>query len=286
MDTPCPQTMSSGGLLPQPGRSSWGRWWLRASLWIAHLGLLVSAVILTPEGYHEKLGYYTGTVLLLGTVLLWALLYSARTKGLVALFCGLTLAQAGFAALFVFQFRAEDRVLKGIMVEAVQHQKEAETEIASFRLGRLFEMLTSGNEFHPEELPGLLERARTASSRVREIQVKEKEWIVRAENGLAAVSKQAAANFRRGVESSRPNAERASALTKDYFAAIESLAEFLIGRQRQYRFTDSGPVFTREQDAERYNQMLARLETMEEQLNSFREKQQELLKTAPDAGVR
>src|SRR5258706_2227426 len=133
----------------------WGFWWIRIVLFIAHVALFVAAVSLTPEGYAFQLGATTGSLMIPGTVFMWFLLWFARTRATVLLFCGLVLAQTGLTALVAMQFRAEDRVLRQIGTEVAQRQQELTNQFAAFHLECLFAMIAPGNEFDPEELPRL-----------------------------------------------------------------------------------------------------------------------------------
>jgi hypothetical protein len=141
----------------RPAYRAWSAWWIRVLLFVAHLALLVSAASLTPSRYAFQLGEATGPVILLGTPLLWLLLWYARERKTVLLFCGLVLAQTGLVSFVGTRFRAEDRVVREIEAEKTQRQVTWAAQMANLHLSRLFEMLTPGNEFHPEELPGLLE---------------------------------------------------------------------------------------------------------------------------------
>jgi hypothetical protein len=101
-----------------PFPDSWGRSRIRISLLVLHIGLLAAAIALTPAGYFFELGYYVGTVLLFGSIVLWFLLYSLNTRRGVLVFCALALAQAGLIAFIGMRFRTENRALQQIMAEA------------------------------------------------------------------------------------------------------------------------------------------------------------------------
>jgi hypothetical protein len=150
--------------------------------------LMVAAGSLTPSNYAFRLGQITGPVILLSAPLLWLLLWYARQRGTVLLFCGLVLAQSGLIAFVGFQFRAEDRLVREIEAEKAQREVTWATQMANFHLNRLFEMLTPGNEFHPEELPELLEKVRSAPVTDREQWDQMQAWASDAEKRLAAVN--------------------------------------------------------------------------------------------------
>jgi hypothetical protein len=243
-------------------------WWIRILLFIAHLALLVAAASLTPSNYAFQLGAVAGSVILVSTPLLWLLLWYARQRRTVLLFCGLVLAQTGLIAFVAIQFRAEDRVVREIEAEGVQRQGNWAAQRANFHLERVFEMLTPGNEFHAEELPGLLEQARSATVTDREQWDQTQAWASDAEKRLAAVNLRVAADFRRGFESTRARNERVQALNKEYFTGIEKLVTLLIDKQGLYHTTQAGPTFDRQQDAEAYNQVLKGLNTTKEKVDA------------------
>src|SRR5258707_2505592 len=85
------------------------RVWMRILLCVLHAGVLMAAIAVTPQSYFFQLGAYTGTVLLGGCIFLWVLLYAARTRGTMLLFCALAVAQSGFVLSVVLQFRQEDK---------------------------------------------------------------------------------------------------------------------------------------------------------------------------------
>jgi hypothetical protein len=220
---------------------AWGVWWIRVLLFIAHLALLVAAASLTPAHYFFQLGEVTGSVMVAGTLFLWLILWFARQRSTVLLFCGLVLAQTGLIVFVATRFRAEDKLVREIGAEATQRQKTWETQMANFHVDRVFEMLTHGNEFHPEELPGLLEQTRTAIVTDREQWAQAQAWANDAEKRLAGVNLSAAANFRQGFESTRARTERVQELNRDYLTGIDKLVTLLIDKQGRYHFTQARP---------------------------------------------
>lgn len=270
MEEPSPTSSCSVEPTARPVSGAWGAWWIRVLLFIAHLALLLAAASLTPAGYFFQLGAATGSVMVVGTLFLWLLLWFARERRTVLLFCGLVLAQTGFAAFVAMQFRAEDRVVREIMAEKAQRQITWETQMANLHFNRVFEMLTPGNEFHPEELPGLREQARAANVIDREQWVQTEAWANEAEKRLAAVNVSAAADFRRGFESTKARNERIQELNRDYSTGVEKLLTLLIDKQGHYHLTPTGPTFGRQQDADAYNQVLDSLNTMKEEINAAR----------------
>ena len=201
---------------------TWSAWWIRVLLLIAHLALLVAAASLTQPNYAFQLGEVAGSVILLSTPLLWLLLWYARQRRTVLLFCGLVLAQTGLIAFVGIQFRAEDRVVREIEAEGEQRKSTWATQMANFRLERVFEMLTPEKEFHAEDLPGLLEQARSATVTDREQWDQMQAWASDAEKRLAAVNLSTAAEFRRGFESTRARNERVQALNREYSAELKN----------------------------------------------------------------
>jgi hypothetical protein len=252
----------------RPVSRVWSVWWIRVLLFIAHLALLVAAASLTPANYAFQLGALMGSVMLFGTLFLWVLLWYARQRRTVLLFCALVLAQTGVIAFVAMQFRAEDRLVREIGAEAAQRQDTWKTQMAKFHLDRVFEMLTPGNEFHPEELPGLLEQVRSATVIDREQWTQMQAWASDAEKRLAAVNLSSAAEFRRGFESTRARNERVQELDREYFTGIEELVTLLIDKQARYHSTQAGPAFDRQQDADAYNQVLKSLNAAKEKINA------------------
>lgn len=240
----------------RPVSRAWGVWWIRLLLFFAHFVLLVAAASLTPSNYSFQLGAVAGPAILVSTLLLWILLWYARQRRTVLLFSGLVLAQTGLIAYVSIQFRTEDRVVQQIEAEGVQRQGTWATQMAKFHLDRATEMLARGNEFHAEELPGLLAQARSARVTDREQWDQMQAWASDAEKRLAAVNLSVAADFRRGFESTRARNERVQALDKEYFTGIEKLVTLLIDKQGRYHTMQAGPKFDRQQDAEAYNQAL------------------------------
>jgi len=252
----------------RPVFRTWSAWWIRVLLFIAHLALLVAAASLTPSNYAFQLGEVAGSVILLSTPFLWLLLWYARQRRTVLLFCGLVLAQTGLIAFVGIQFRAEDRVVREIEAEGVQRQSTWATQMANFHLERVFEMLTPGNEFRAEELPGLLEQARSATVTDREQWDQMLAWASDAEKRLAAVNLRTAAEFRRGFESTRARNERVQALNREYSAGIEKLVTMLIDKQGRYHSTKAGPEFDRQQDADAFNQVLKGLNATKQKVDA------------------
>lgn len=252
----------------RPVVRGWSAWWIRVLLFIAHLALLAAALSLTPSDYAFQLGALAGLLMLVSTPLLWLLLWHARQRTRVLLFCGLVVAQTTLIAFVGIQFRAEDRLAREIGAEKEQRQATWETQIAAFNLNRLAEMLTPGNELHPEELPGLLEKVRSATVTNKEQWDQMQAWASDAEKRLAAMNVSAAAEFRRGFESTRARNERVQALNEEYYSTIEKLITLLIDKQGRYHSTKAGPVFDRQQDADAFNQVIKSLNAVEEKMRA------------------
>jgi hypothetical protein len=283
MEQPHSETLlppdSNAGPRPDP----WGRTPTRIALFVLHITMLVAAIALTPGGYAYQLGVNTGAVLVFGTPVLWLVLYAARTRKIVLVFCALALAQAGFIAFVALGFRAEEAALQQIVADLAQRRKEWEAQMGQFRMDPLFEMASGKRQLSGKELLELQMQARGAKAKAQELQSEATRWLAQAENRLAAVSRGAAHNFRRGVESRRPESDKAMKVTQDYFTEIEQLTGFLIERQRRYRVTTEGLVFDRDGDAQAFNEKLDKVARLQEQLNSFHQKAQEALRQLPAA---
>jgi hypothetical protein len=253
----------------------WGRWWIRVLLFLAHLALLLWAASLTPDGYFFQLGEIAGMVMFFGSLCLWFFLWFVRKRSTVLLFCALAVAQSGLVAVIGLQFRKEDRALQGVMADLDQRQKTGETQMASFHVERVMEMLAPGNEFHREELPGLRERAHAATIANTEYWAQFKASVNDAEKRLGAVSLKAASDFRRGFESNSARNERIQELNTDYLSEIEKLTTLLIDAQGHYHSTKSGLAFERKRDLDTFNQILDNLNTIRTKLTELRPQPQQ-----------
>ena len=161
---------------------SCGRARIRIALLMLHIGVLAAAIALTPAGYFFELGYYVGMVLLFGTLLVWFLLYSVRTRSGVLMFCALALAQAGLIAFMGMRFRTENRALQQIMAEAMQQRKEWEMQMRPFSMDPLFEMCSGKRQLSTQELQDLHARAGSAGTKVNELESAQIRWIAETES--------------------------------------------------------------------------------------------------------
>jgi hypothetical protein len=230
----------------------WGRARTRIALLCLHVAMLAAAIALTPARYAFELGYYTGSVLLFGSLFLWFLLYTARTRRGILVFCALVLAQAGFMAFIGLRFRAENKALQQIMAEFAQQLKEGGTQMGQSPMDPIFEMCSGKRRLSGEELLELQTRARAAETKAQELESEEMRLIAQVESRMAAVSPGTARDFQLGVESSQPESNKIIKLTQDYFTEIEQLTGFLIERERRYRVTTEGLEFDRGEDAQAF----------------------------------
>ena len=248
--------------------SAWSAWWIRVLLLIIHLALLGAAASLTPGDYFFRLGEVTGLVILPGTLFLWFILWHAKQRNMVLLFCGLALAQTALVAVVATGFRTEDRAVRAIGEERTQRQKVWAAQMASFHLERIFEVLAPGSQIHAEELPTLLDQVRKARANDTEQWRQMQAWADDAEKRLSGVNLQAAKEFRRGFESTRARNEKFQELNKEFFAEVEELLSMLIARQGHYHSTQNGLAFDQTQDADTYDKVLSRLTAMKEKINA------------------
>jgi hypothetical protein len=266
MSDAIPEAGSSSDLqTTSPKRIVWGRWWIRILLLLVHLGILFGYFSLTPEGYHKLLGADTGWVIFIGTILLWILLYSARTRGRIMLFCGLVLSQAAYTTLFISHYRAENKILLEVDAEGKILKQEYQRKMENFHLERIYEMLSPGAEFVPEELPGLLQRSKEARLMFRQILAQHQNYLNEAEKRIAAISKRAAEDFRSGIKKASAEEEQKNKLVEEYYAAIESLISFLIERQGHYQFVGSNLEFDHGKDMSAYRQVMEKISSLQEQ---------------------
>jgi hypothetical protein len=263
MLAPDSEIPSSPGTEAAPQPDFRVRWWFRIVLFVLHLAIVVAAISLTPPGYSFQLGESTGSILLFGSIPLWWLLFAAKERPLIFLFCILAVAQAGFVALVALHFRAEDRVLRPIMEEFSTRRYRWAYEMQQFRMDPLLEMTSGRRPLSIAELRELQMRARAAKARWTEMQSEALREVADAESRIAAVSSGAARDFRRGFESTRPVWEE----QKEYFTEVEELTGFLIDRQGQYSQTSQGLEFKRDGDAQSFNKRLDAIARLQEQLN-------------------
>jgi hypothetical protein len=111
-------------------------------LLLLHITIVVAAISLTPDGYYFQLGGYTGSALVLSSVILWWLLLSAKTGRAITTFCVLALGQATFMALVALHFRAEDRALRPIIEALAMERNRWESQMGSFAWTPFFEMIS------------------------------------------------------------------------------------------------------------------------------------------------
>jgi len=253
---------------PQPNFQ--GRWWIRVALLVLHIAIVGAATSLTPGEHAFELGALTGPLLLLGTIFLWVLLFCAKTRRGILLFCSLLLIQAGFMALVGLNFRAEDRVLRQVMEELDLKKLEWASQMEPFRMDTLFEMTSGKRQLSTRQLQEFQSRAQDGKAKVGELEADMLRSTTDAERRIAAVSSRAARNFRLGVESTRPVVEEQLRLMKNYFTESEQLAGFLIDRYREYAQTSQGLKFKRNEDAQSFNNRLNAIARLQEQFALFR----------------
>jgi hypothetical protein len=85
----------------------------------------------------------------------------------------------------------------------------------------------------------LLEQARAANVIGKEQWVQTEAWANEAEKRLAAVNSRAAADFRRGFESTKASNERIQELNRDYSNGVQKLLTLLIDKESHYHFQSS-----------------------------------------------
>src|SRR5262249_55451074 len=144
----------------------WTKLGIRVALFVLHIVVLVAAMSLTPSGYFFQLGHYTGTILLLSSILLWGLLFSSKTGRGILLYCILALVQAGAMALVGLHFQDEDRVLQSVMSELAAKQTQWASQMEPLRMDPLFEMTSGKRQLTVEELRELQIRSRAAKQKL------------------------------------------------------------------------------------------------------------------------
>lgn len=271
MQSPDSKTLSHVDPIVAPSADFRVRWWLRVPLFVLHVVVVAAAMSLTPSAYFFQLGYHTGSVLLLSSIFLWCLLFSAKTRKGIWLYCLFALLQIGLMALLGLHLQAEDRALQSIMNEFVMKQAAWMSQMEQFRMDPLFEMISGKRQLSVEELRELQARAHAAKGKLDEIQADAMRTVAEAESRIAAVSSGAARDFRSGVESTRSESDQRMKLTQHYFGQVEQLTRFLIDCQGRYSQTAHGLVFKRDQDAKAFDQQVETITQLQQQLNSPRQ---------------
>jgi hypothetical protein len=246
-------------------------WRIRIALFVFHIVIVGAALSLTPDGYAFQLGEYTGTVLIFGSIVLWGLLLSAKTRRVFAIFSALALAQAGIMALVGLHFRTEDRALNPIFQELSKKRSQWESQLGQFRMDPLFGMISGPRRLSVAELRELQSQARAGKAKISEVQSDVMVSVSEAERRIGAVSHGAAEDFRRGFDSTRPAYEEQMNAMRDYFTETDQLAQLLIDLQGQYSQTPKGLVFKRNADLEVFNRKLDTIAHLQEQISSFRQ---------------
>jgi len=242
---------------------------VRITLLILHMVALIAAGSLTPAGYYFRLGEYTGGLVVFGCFILWCLLFAAKTRRGIALFCGLALGQAGFVALVGLHLQTEDRAGKSIGEEVAAKRLEWASQLNLSRMDPLFEMTSGKRNLNITELRELKIRARDGEAQVDLVGSDVIRSRADMERRLSAVSAGAAQDFRLGVESNKQLYEQEMRLVKELFTECENLVAFLIDRQGQYSQTPQGLRFNRAEDVQLFNGKIDAIALLQKQLASL-----------------
>lgn len=264
-----PEIAVEGALGGAPGPNVRVPWWTRIALFILHILAVFGAASLTPEGYFFQLGEDTGALLIFGSIPIWWLLFSAKTRRGILLFCVFVLAQVGVVALVGMHFRAEDRLLKPISDELSAKRREWAAEMEPFRMDALFEMTSGKRELSSTELQELQSRAKNGQIRLGEVESDMVRTRADAERRMATVTSRAAHNFHLGVESTRQLYDEEIKTTRDYLANSEQLAGFLFNRRGQYAQTSSGLIFKKDEDQQSFDDQLHSIAILQDHLSSL-----------------
>jgi hypothetical protein len=244
-------------------------WIIRIGLFLLHIVLLAAAVSVTPQGYAMQLGADTGSIIFFGTPILWFVLFGWNSRNARLAFCALAVAQTGLIALVGWHFRSEEALLQQVMTEAEQQKQQWATEMSQFRMDALFDVLSGKRPLRAGELEEFRVRANGGRQKAQEVSSELEALVTRAESRL---SPRQAADFQRGVESSRPDEEKDMKAVQDYFVEIDKLIGFLIERQEHYRITSSGIEFEIDGDSQTYNARMDAIRDLQKQLLSSLEK--------------
>ncbi len=246
-----------------------GHWVERSTLLILHLVALIAAGSLTPAEYYFQLGQYTGGLVIFGCFILWWLLFAAKRRRGIALFCSLALGQAGFVALVGLHLQAEDRTSKSIGEEIAAKRLEWASQLNLSRMDPLFEMTSGKRKLSIRGLQELKIRARYGEAQVDLVASDVIRSRADAERRLSAVSARAAQNFRLGVESTKQLYEQEMRLVKEYFTECENLVVLLIDRKGQYSQSPKGLRFNKPEDIQLFNDKIDAIALLRKQLASL-----------------
>jgi len=262
------QTVEAADSATPPRQNSRVRWFVRIGLFLVHIGSLAGAASLTPGEYAFQFGFDAGSIVLVSTMFLWILLWAARTRGLLALFCALALAQVGCVALLGLHFQAEDRALRPMMEAFKTKRAEWTSRLERFQLDALFEMSSGKRQLSITDLQELRTQAQDGQAEVDQV----KADVIRSrsdtERHISAVSPRAARSFRQGVETTGPLYEKEMDLLKEHYAECEQMLTFLIARQGQFSQTSEGLRFKKAEDAETFDQQIGTIERTQKELAS------------------
>lgn len=264
-----PETVETANLSAPHQPNVRGRWIMRIVLLILHIVVVLGAASLTPDGYYFQLGEYTFGVVIFGSVLLWLLLFLAKTRRGIVLFCGLVLGQAGFVALVGLHLRAEDRALQSFGEELTVKRAECAKKMEPYRMDALFDMTSGRRKLSFMELQELQSRARDGRTKLGELKSDAERFTAGEERRLAAVDSRAGRDFRLGVESSRQVSDEQFKLIQESLTESEQLVVFLIDRYGQYAETSKGLKFKTDKDAQYFSNQLNTIASSQERLASI-----------------
>jgi hypothetical protein len=264
-----PETVEAASSATPPQPNFRGRWCIRIALLALHIVVVFGAASLTPDGYYFQLGYYTGGVIFFGSILLWLLLFGAKTRCRIVLFCSLVLGQAGFVALVGLHLRAEGRVLQTFGEELKVKRAEWAKKMEPYPMDALFDMTSGKRELSFTELQELQSRAKDGRTKLGELKSDTERFTADEERRIAAVNSRAALAFRLAVESSRQESDEQMKLMQDSLTKSEQLVVFLIDRHGQYSQTSKGLKFKKAKDAQYFSNQLNAIASSQERLASI-----------------
>jgi hypothetical protein len=263
---------------PSPAiRNILGRRLTRLALFFVHVTALVLACSVTPEHYFFQLGYYTGSLIIFGNIFLWALLWFGTSKPPILIFCALASVQIGILAAVGLGFRAENELAESVKAEGEARRAHYESEMAQFRMNPLFDELTGKRPFYFADLRNFQIRAQAAKAKLLELQGESRRWLAQAETRMAKRSPAAARDFRRGIDSVKPEGDKIEDFTLQYFAEVEHLTALLISHYGRYQVTRKGLIFDLPKDASQYNETIARINYLAEQSSAHSVKLKKLI---------
>jgi hypothetical protein len=271
------EDQSSAGIPPstetsssQPGA---GLRWLLLAL---HLAVLSLAFVSMPSDHGFQFGYYFGTIFLISTVVLWTMLYFARSTRNLLAFCLLALVQGGLIAALGLHYQAENRVLREVVADSDRQKQAWAGKMAPFSMDPLYQMLSGEEPWTLDKLKEMNAHAKGGQETLLELQVAMNGWEEQAISRISKTSSQAASDFRKGLESRKSEEDGVMKTLQALLSQDEQLTGFLIQQQGHYQVNKGVLEFDSAQDAESFNEHVGNITQLRQKLDALVQKEQEI----------